>query len=311
MRPSQFLPVLLCTSLASAWSWPDNAADVAALLEAHQEKRAPAVTLGDTNAASANPTETFASSSAAATTSASSAAATTTNSQSSSSGASSGTGSSGKSSGTAKSTSGSSTGGSSSGTGKTTSGGSKTTTKSSTSSNTYLAVGGASMITPNPLSSASYYKIGNYVTFAWNYTSLYSTPSAIDILASCATNSATYTIAMNQSVSASTGAVTWDTGNYQATATQMLLTGTYTLIIYDANSQISATASAGSFGTYDTFTFAMYTPQPYTPLADWVCVTCNGAMSATERQTLWFMAGMATISVITFTSFLGGAGLLF
>jgi len=167
------------------------------------------------------------------------------------------------------------------------------------------------MVTPNALSSTQYYKIGNYVTFAWNYTSLSVTPSAVDILASCPTNSATYTIAVNQSISATTGAVTWDTGNYQATATQSLLTGTYTLIIYDSDSSVSATASSGYLSTFDTFTFGMYSPQPYTPLADWVCATCSGAMSALERQTMWFLVGMATLSVVTFTSFLGGAGVLF
>lgn len=164
------------------------------------------------------------------------------------------------------------------------------------------------MITPNALSSSSYYKIGNYVTFAWNYTSLSVTPSAVDILASCSANDYTYTLALNQSITAATQAITWDTGAYQETATIPLLTETYTLIVYDAASSISATAQAGYLAVYDQFTFGMYTPQPYTPLADYVCATCSGAMSTMERQTLGFLFGMAGIAIASFTIFAGGAG---
>lgn len=120
------------------------------------------------------------------------------------------------------------------------------------------------MITPNPFSGSQYYKIGDWVTFAWNYTSLSATPTAIDVLASCSKNSATYTIALNQSVK-ETGQVLWDTGAYQSSATVPLLTEVYTLIIYDADSSVSATARAGYLGTFEQFTFGMYSPQPYTP----------------------------------------------
>ena len=120
------------------------------------------------------------------------------------------------------------------------------------------------MITPAVSSGAQYYKVGDWVTFAWNYTSLLATPSAIDVFASCAANQALYTLALNQSVS-ETGRVLWDTGDYQATATIPLLTNTYTLIIYPADSSISATAKAGYLAVQETYTFGMYTPQPYTP----------------------------------------------
>lgn len=121
------------------------------------------------------------------------------------------------------------------------------------------------MVTPSAIAGSQYYKIGDFVTFAWNYTSLSVTPTAIDVLASCSINSQPYTIAMNQSVQP-TGAVTWDTGNYQSTATVPLLTETYTLVIYDAAKDVSATAQAGYLGVYDQFTFGMYVPQKYTPL---------------------------------------------
>lgn len=134
------------------------------------------------------------------------------------------------------------------------------------------------------------------------------TPSAVDILASCSENQATYTIALNQSVNP-TQAVTWDTGAYQSTATIPLLTETYTLIIHDAAKDVSATAQAGYLATYKQFTFGMYVPQPYTPMAEYVCATCSGAMSAMERQTLGFMLGMVAITITTFTIFAGGWGI--
>lgn len=66
------------------------------------------------------------------------------------------------------------------------------------------------MITPAPTSGAQYYKIGDKITFGWNYTSLSVTPKAIDIMASCTENHKLYTIAQNRSVGSSE-AVTWDT----------------------------------------------------------------------------------------------------
>ena len=119
------------------------------------------------------------------------------------------------------------------------------------------------MITPSAIAVAQYYKIGDHVTFAWNYTSLSVTPSAIDVLVSCSANSATYTITNNASVDA-TGRVVWDTAP-DATGTAPLLTEKYTLIVHDAAKDISSTPESGYLGTYNQFTFGMYVPQAYTP----------------------------------------------
>ncbi|KAH0535989.1 hypothetical protein FGG08_007126, partial [Glutinoglossum americanum] len=128
-----------------------------------------------------------------------------------------------------------------------------------------VPAGGIQMLTPSALAAPSYYKIGEFVTFGWNYTSLSVSPTAVDIVASCQRNDQVYTIAMNQSLNG-TQAVTWDTGAYQSTATVPLLTETYTLVVYDVDKGISATASPGYFGVFNQFTFGMYTPKPYTPL---------------------------------------------
>ncbi|KAH7393598.1 hypothetical protein BKA64DRAFT_695960 [Cadophora sp. MPI-SDFR-AT-0126] len=197
-------------------------------------------------------------------------------------------------------------------TGKPTTGSTKKTSSATrkTSYDPRLPAGGISLITPNAMST-SYYKIGEQVTFAWNYTSLSATPTAINILASCSANSQTYTLAMNHTVSNATGAVTWDTGAYQATAVQNpLLTQTYTLIIYDADSSVSAVAAAGYLSTFNSYTFGMYVPQAYTPLADYVCATCSGAFGDMERRALGMMLGMALLTVLSFTWFVGGAGVI-
>ena len=152
--------------------------------------------------------------------------------------------------------------------------------------------------------------MGDNVTFAWNYTSLLATPTALNIYASCAANRVTYTMAANQTVGNSTGVVTWDTSVY-STAAVGLITDTYTLVIYDADSAISAVPQAGYLAPYAQYTFGMYSPQPYTPLADgYQCATCSGALSDMERRALRFVFGMGIITILSSLWFMGGLNIL-
>ncbi|PBP20275.1 hypothetical protein BUE80_DR008895 [Diplocarpon rosae] len=179
-----------------------------------------------------------------------------------------------------------------------------------TSYDARLPAGGISLLSP-PATSTPYFKIGDFVTFAWNYTSLSATPTALNILASCSANSQIYTLATNQTISNATGAVTWDTGNYQATAVQNpLLTQTYTLIIYDAESSISAAPAAGYLAPFDSYKFGMYVPQPYTPLSEYQCATCSGALGDLERKALGMVLGMGVLTVLSFTWFVTGTGVI-
>lgn len=116
------------------------------------------------------------------------------------------------------------------------------------------------MVTPNPFAGEQFYRVEDYVTFAWNYTSLSVTPSAIDVLASCSANQATYTIAVN--MSAQETKVIWDTKN-TPDGQAPFLTEKYTLLIYDAESSVTAAPRPGYLGTFNQFTFGMYTSQPY------------------------------------------------
>ncbi|KAJ4322116.1 hypothetical protein N0V94_002584 [Neodidymelliopsis sp. IMI 364377] len=161
--------------------------------------------------------------------------------------------------------------------------GSKTTTSKAKSYDARLPAGGISLVTPGALAGSQFYKVGDYVTFAWNYTSLSQTPSAIDILASCTANQATYTIAVNQS--ADQTQVIWDTKNTPSGQVPFL-TEKYTLLIYDAESSVSAAPRAGYLGVFNSFTFGMYTPQPYVPFDEFECANCNGALSHFEKMTL-------------------------
>ncbi|KAF2813971.1 uncharacterized protein BDZ99DRAFT_229417 [Mytilinidion resinicola] len=295
MRTSQLLATLLTfSSLSSAISWPDAFENVKAMADvdgliygrADKSSASPEPTASATGDSS-KPTDSAAASSGE------SAAATTGGKDAKSTG---------KSESTGKST-GKVTGKVSSATG------SKVTKSASISDfDPRLPAGGIQLVTPAALAGPQFYKIGDWVTFAWNYTSLSVTPTAVDILASCTANQGTYTLAVNQSTQ-ETGEVLWDTGAYQATGTLPLLTETYTLMIYDADSSVSATPKAGYLAVYNQYTFGMYTPQPYTPFADFQCATCNAALSSSERQTLGFLLGMGTITVLSFGWFAGSFGL--
>ncbi|ESZ93023.1 hypothetical protein SBOR_6594 [Sclerotinia borealis F-4128] len=287
--------ILLCCffTFVAAWPWPRWLPEMDSLIAARADDSSSSSSAADTASATAT----------TAPKSTETASATGSDSNNSQSATKTSSGTNKATTSGAKTTSGSSESGSSNST---------SSHKSSglTSYNATYAVGGISMLTPSAASTA-YFKIGDYVTFAWNFTSLQATPTAVNIMATCKANAQLYTIATNQTVSNSTQAVTWDTGAYQATAVgNPLLTETYTLIIYDAASSISATAAPGYLSVFNTYSFGMYAPQPYTPLSDWVCATCSGALSDMERSALKLMFGMGIVTVLSFTWFVTGLGVI-
>ena len=117
------------------------------------------------------------------------------------------------------------------------------------------------MLTPAVTDPTTYYKVGDMVTFGWNYTSLSIPPSHIDVYVTCTANSATYTLSNNATYKP-TGKAVWNSSE-DATGTHPLLTDQYTLVIRDADKPASSAASAGYLGNFEQFTFGMYTPQPY------------------------------------------------
>ncbi|CAI7635901.1 unnamed protein product [Penicillium bialowiezense] len=279
--------LLLLGTMTSAWPW-----------------QAKGLFLGDSLEKRADTTDSTTAETSEQTTAASTATETASGTASGTTDQTTGTGT-GTSTGTA--TGDETTTGKTTGTGTNTKTGTgKTTATTSISIDPAAAAGGVSMITPAS-SSTTYYKIGQDVTFVWNYTSLSVTPSAVNVVASCSLNSQAYTLTSNMSVE-QTGSVIWDTGKYQKTATIPLLTAAYTLFIYDTSKELGDTASAGYLSSQIGYSFGMYSPQPYTSLGSFECVTCNGALSATSRQALQFTFGMAVITFVSFTWFAGSAG---
>jgi hypothetical protein len=164
--------------------------------------------------------------------------------------------------------------------------------------------GSISLMTPAATDGYMLYKIGDVLTWVWNYTDVIIEPTAINVVAYCSEASADFTITQNASWPIT--AATWDTGEYQSTATAKLLVATYTLNIWDASKQRTAAATAGYLYGYSSWTFGLYTPQSYVPLADFVCPTCDSGASTLDSYTMRMMLGMALVAATSFTWFVAG-----
>uniref|UniRef100_A0A1Y1K2J1 DUF7137 domain-containing protein n=1 Tax=Photinus pyralis TaxID=7054 RepID=A0A1Y1K2J1_PHOPY len=169
---------------------------------------------------------------------------------------------------------------------------------------------GVSMQTPNTgLQPSGLYKISDYVTWSWNYTGLLGTPTAIDLLVSCSAASETWTLTGNMSFQTAVNYV-WDTKQEANDAQRPLLVQTYTLIIKDSNASITQAPEPGYLGAYASYTFGMYTGQPYTAYPDWTCPgTCSAASSAFDRQAVVLAIATSIVTLLSFTWFVAGLGL--
>ncbi|KAG5654966.1 hypothetical protein KAF25_010920 [Fusarium avenaceum] len=125
------------------------------------------------------------------------------------------------------------------------------------------------MYVPTPL-----FKIGDYATFGWNYTSLEGTPTAIDVLVSQSSAGETYTLTANMTF-ASNPTYVWDTSKQADDPDAPLNVGMYTLIIKDSDSEVTDIPSPGYLAVQKTFQFGMYTPAAYTPYPQWNCDICD------------------------------------
>lgn len=168
---------------------------------------------------------------------------------------------------------------------------------------------GVSMISPAPTAAGTaLYKIGDYVTFSWNYTSMLGTPTAIDVLASCSKAHQTWTLTNNMTFETSVEYV-WDTSKEADSVESPLLTEEYTLIIKDSEADITDRPEPGYLAAYNRFTFGLYAAQPYTPLSDWTCAGCSGAPGILGHGALQLAVTMSLITLLSFVCFLGGIGL--
>lgn len=164
------------------------------------------------------------------------------------------------------------------------------------------------MIDPPLTAGAQLYKIGDFVTWKWNYTNVLGTPTAIDVLASCSACSRTFTLTQNMTW-ATQNAFTWDTAEFQKkNSAGGLAVAQYTLVIYDADSGPSATIDPGYLGVFNSFQFGLYTGM-HTDIPegqDWSCASCSGAFSQMETRAIGFALTMSVLTMLSFTWFVSG-----
>ncbi|CUS10889.1 unnamed protein product [Tuber aestivum] len=165
--------------------------------------------------------------------------------------------------------------------------------------------GGVVMQTPALTDGYQIYKIGQPVTFKWNYTSIQASPTAINVEAFCTDGATYFNIAAN--VSADTTEVVWDTGDYQQTATAKLPVATYTLWVYDASKDRTAVPSPGYLYSYNSLQFGMYLPKAPVPLQDFRCSACDfSSAGLNDPRTVRALLGMGLVTAFTFVWFIAG-----
>ena len=177
--------------------------------------------------------------------------------------------------------------------------------------NPNVGTGGVSMITPvTTIEPTPLYKISDYVTFSWNFTSVRGTPSGVDLLISCQAASKTWTLSSNMSY-ATDIAYTWDTNDQANDPQDPLLQELYTLIIKDSEAEITDVPSAGYLGAYTGLTFGLYQGAQATSYRDWLAANPQFANAATKpgshATTVALAVTMATMA--GFTWFTVGLGL--
>ncbi|KAI0037216.1 hypothetical protein K488DRAFT_39467 [Vararia minispora EC-137] len=183
---------------------------------------------------------------------------------------------------------------------------------SASSSNTIpqSAPAGSLTITSPPQTSVAFFKVASNqpITFAWSFTDLLSIPASLTVSAVCA-NGVTYPVGpTNGVIPGNSTSVVWDAYAFQQANPQSPLPqSTYTLNIFDERGP-GAARSPGLLSPNANLRFALYTPQPYTPIASgWQCSGCNVAAADRLMPTHpAFVSVIATILVM----FISGVTLL-
>jgi hypothetical protein len=154
-------------------------------------------------------------------------------------------------------------------------GGGSGTTSASTSrlSIPPTAAAGGITITQPPQGATSFFKIApsQAITFAWNFTSLYSTPAHLTVSAVCE-NGNTYPIGPTDGIIDGTAtSVVWDPYAWDQNHPELpLAPKTYTLQVWDDRGPNAARAP-GLFEKNTALKFALYKPKEYTPISDGKC----------------------------------------
>jgi len=192
-------------------------------------------------------------------------------------------------------------------TGKATGNSTRTSAPKKTEFDPQDPAGGVVMVTPAVTAGTQLYRIGDFVTWGWNYTNVLGTPTAIDLYVKCSKVPQPWTLTQNMSY-AEVGSYTWDTDKFQKShVATPLLTEQYTLVIADADGGISATAEPGYLAPYSGFYFGLYQSQEYHDTGDgWQCASCSGAMSSLDNRAVGVAVMMSAVTVLSFTWFVSG-----
>lgn len=165
------------------------------------------------------------------------------------------------------------------------------------------------MQTPNTaISPSGLYRVSDFVTWSWNYTSLQANPTAVDVIVSCSSASATWTLTSNMTFATSVNYV-WDTKREANDANNPPLVAMYTLIVKDSAVDISRRPEPGYLNVATAYQFGLYTSLPYVPFNEWQCPGCSSASSIFNSQVVGLAVMMSFVTVASFTWFVSGLGL--
>ncbi|KZT51203.1 hypothetical protein CALCODRAFT_477449 [Calocera cornea HHB12733] len=165
------------------------------------------------------------------------------------------------------------------------------------------AAGGLSFTQPPNTAAPSFYKIApdNVITFGWNFTSLYSTPTHLTMSAVCSANGNTYPVGpTNGIIDGNARSVTWNPYDYnQIPGVTPLAEASYTLHVWDERGP-NVGAQPGLFSPNAQMTFALYKPQSYTPIADgWSCTACSGALGLASNPLSLGLLATTVVMVVS------------
>jgi len=165
------------------------------------------------------------------------------------------------------------------------------------------APAGGMAFTQPATTTIAYYKIAasQTMTFGWNMTDVLVTPALLTFSAYCSSNKNTYPVGTITAPGTATQML-WVPWTYQTGLSGQqtpLVQGTYTLMVQDEQGT-TAVGSAGMFNYNDQLTFAFYTPQPYTPLAEWTCAACaSSAASLRPHPALFGVVATLAVMIIS------------
>ena len=170
------------------------------------------------------------------------------------------------------------------------------------------APAGQVVFTQPPAFSTSYYKIApsNPITFGWNFTYLLATPTSLTVSATCQGGNR-YPVGSDENgyLPGTATEVVWDMYSYQEAHPNTPLPQAMCNLMIAADGGFEARERPGFLKPNTGMSFALYTPQPYTALADgWKCTVCGSASSLASHP--------ATISLLVtlMICFLSGFHLL-